>query len=76
MLGRWANAIAMAHCSEPHEVGEGDERQRTQHCCCQKKSEGAAMAPISRASIRIDPRRVIKGELGDEVSRLNAPPPH
>ena len=29
MLGRWANAIAMAHCSEPPEVGEGDERQRT-----------------------------------------------
>ena len=29
MLGRRANAIAMAHCSEPPEVGEGDERQRT-----------------------------------------------
>ena len=29
MLGRWANAIAMAHCSEPPEVLEGEERQRT-----------------------------------------------
>ena len=41
-----------------------------------KDSEGAAMAPFSGASIRIDPRRVIKGELGDEVNRLNAPPPN